>query len=311
MSDPQILWSALGGITAILLLASGITAVLVRRDATRWEELKLRVRTWWIISAIFVLAIVSPAWAAAGIFAAVSFLALKEYLTLIPTRQADHLPLVWAYLTIPLQYYWVAAGWYGMFTIFIPIYAFLFLPLQMVLAGETKGFLHAASTLQWGLMITVYCLSHVAFLLVLPGTAIGNHPGNGPLLVLYLVLLTQANDVFQFLWGKTLGRKKIVPKVSPGKTVAGFVGGVATTTLLGGALGPWFTPMTWRCSLVAGLLIGLAGFVGDVVISALKRDIGVKDSGRLLPGHGGILDRLDSLTYTAPLFFHFLRHWYY
>lgn len=125
------------------------------------------------------------------------------------------------------------------------------------------------------------------------------------------MLLTQLNDVAQYLWGKSLGRHKIVPKVSPNKTWAGFLGGVATTTLLAWLIAPWLTPLTEMESVLAGLLIGVCGFVGDVVISALKRDIGVKDSGSLLPGHGGILDRLDSLTYTAPLFFHFIRYLHY
>jgi phosphatidate cytidylyltransferase len=134
----------------------------------------------------------------------------------------------------------------------------------------------------------------------------------GPGLVLYLVLLTQLNDVAQYLWGRSLGGPPVAPKVSPNKTWAGFLGGVGTTTLLGTVLGPLLTPMAWPASLVAGLIIGLGGFVGDLNISALKRDLGIKDSGSLLPGHGGILDRVDSLTYTAPLFFHFvyvLFHW--
>jgi phosphatidate cytidylyltransferase len=124
--------------------------------------------------------------------------------------------------------------------------------------------------------------------------------------VLFLVVLTQLNDVAQFLWGKSLGRRKIVPEVSPGKTWAGFLGGVATTTLLATLSGPYLTPLNQQQSLIAGLIIGVGGFIGDVSISALKRDLGIKDSGSLLPGHGGILDRVDSLTYTAPLFFHYV-----
>jgi phosphatidate cytidylyltransferase len=129
-------------------------------------------------------------------------------------------------------------------------------------------------------------------------------------LLLFLVLLTELNDIFQYLWGKSLGRIRIAPHVSPRNTVAGFVGGVATTTVLAAALGSWLTFMTWPHSMLAGLIIGLAGFAGDLSISAIKRDLGVKDSGATLPGHGGILDRIDSLTYTAPLFFHFVWHGY-
>jgi phosphatidate cytidylyltransferase len=306
------LWKAFGAVAIVLLAATVTIATLARRHPQRdWRELTLRVRTWWLIVAVFAIAISFNKTIAVVVFGFVSFLAFKEYLTLIPTRRADHLTLLWAYLAIPLQYWWVHSGWYGMFIIFIPIYMFLFLPMRMVFIGETEGFLRSAATLHWGLMTTVYCLSHMAFLIVLPDTAVGGAAGNGALLALYLVVLTQGNDVAQYLWGKSLGHRKIVPKVSPGKTLAGFLGGAATTTALGGVLGPMLTPMNWQWSLASGLLIGVTGFVGDVVVSAVKRDIGVKDSGDLLPGHGGILDRLDSLTYTAPLFFHFLRYLYY
>ncbi|AHF89974.1 phosphatidate cytidylyltransferase [Opitutaceae bacterium TAV5] len=312
MTPEKTLWTAFGAVGLVLVAATITIALLARRHPMRdWRELTLRVRTWWIIVAVFAVAITFNNTVSVVVFGFVSFLAFKEYLTLVPTRRADHLTLLWAYLAIPVQYWWVYDGWYGMFIIFIPIYMFLFLPMRMVFIGETQGFLRSAATLHWGLMTTVYCLSHMAFLIVLPGTAVGGAAGNGPLLVLYLVVLTQANDVAQYLWGKSLGRGKIVPKVSPGKTTIGFLGGAATTTALGGVLGPVLTPMNWQWSLASGLLIGVTGFVGDVVVSAVKRDIGVKDSGDLLPGHGGILDRLDSLTYTAPLFFHFLRYLYY
>jgi len=136
----------------------------------------------------------------------VSFLALKEYLSLIPTRRADRIVLFWAYLAIPIQYVWIDMRWYGMFIVFLPVFVFLLLPLQMVLIGETSGFLRAAGTLHWGLMATVFSISHVAFLLVLPKTV--NPHGGGPGLVLYLVFLTQFNDVAQYLWGGLLGRTR-------------------------------------------------------------------------------------------------------
>ncbi len=125
-----------------------------------------------------------------------------------------------------------------------------------------------------------------------------------------LILLTQGNDVAQYILGKTLGRRKVVPRVSPGKTLGGLLGGVLTTMLIACLVGPQLTFLDWKRSLLAGMIIGLGGFAGDVSISALKRDLGVKDSGTILPGHGGILDRVDSLTYTAPLFFHFVHYCY-
>ena len=302
----NVLW-AIGGVFGVLILASLVVATLRRaRPGADFGELSSRIRSWWVMVTVFTLALVLDRTVSLFFFAFLSFLALKEYLSLIPTRRADRRVLFWAYLAIPFQFLWIGYEWYGMFIIWVPVYVFLFLPMRMVLIGETVGFLRAAGTVHWGMMIAVFTVGHVAFLLVLPPEV--NPNGAGPALVLFLVLLTEANDVAQFLWGKALGRHKALPTVSPGKTIEGLLGGVATTVLLAWLLAPWLTPLDLRGSLVAGVIVGLGGFIGDVVISSVKRDIGVKDSGAMLPGHGGILDRLDSLTYTAPLFFHFLYY---
>jgi len=308
MSRPVLL--TLGGVFGVLVIASVLVRLLRRaRPDGDFKELGQRVRSWWIMVGVFSLALLFDRTVSLAFFCLVSILAFREYVSLVPTREADRRVLPWAYLAIPLQYLWIWEDWFGMFIIWIPVYVFLFLPARMVLIGETKGFLRAAGTIHWGLMTTVFSVSHVAFLLVL--TAPGSPARDGPGLFLYLVLLTQCNDVAQFIWGKSFGRHKIVPRVSPNKTVEGFVGGLVTTTALAWALAPWLTPLTTVQSIASGVLIGLSGFIGDVVISSLKRDIGTKDSGTLLPGHGGLLDRLDSLTYTAPLFFHFIRYLHY
>jgi phosphatidate cytidylyltransferase len=296
---------ALGG-TLLLLFVATIAAAAKRSD-----ELKQRVRTWWIIVAAFFGSLLPHRTVTLVFFAFVSFLALKEYFSFIPTRRADRRVLFYAYAAILVQYAWVHEDWYGMFAIFIPVYLFLFLPLRMVLIGATDGFLTAAGTIYWGLMTTVYSLSHVGALLLLqfPGGAVwSGEPIGGASLILYLVGLTQLNDVMQYVWGKSFGKAKVVPTVSPGKTWAGLIGGAATTTILAMVLAPHLTPLTRIESLFAGLLIGIGGFIGDITVSAVKRDLHQKDSGTMLPGHGGILDRIDSLTYTAPLFFHFVRY---
>jgi phosphatidate cytidylyltransferase len=293
----------------VLLIVATITirVLSMRSPEKDWSELRQRVNTWWWIVIVFVLAISTPKAISLTIFAMISFLALKEYFTLIPTRRSDQMPLLWAYFAIPLQYYFVYMEWYSMFLVFIPVYVFLFLPMRMVLIGNNQKFLHSTAILHWGVMITVFSISHVAYLTVLPDNALKT----GALLVIYLVALTECNDIAQYLWGKSLGRIKVIPKVSPNKTLEGLVGGIVTTMLLSWLLGDILTPLTGWESLLIGLLIGVAGFIGDVVMSAVKRDIGVKDSGKLLPGHGGILDRLDSLIYTAPLFFHALYYLHY
>ena len=306
------LYYAMGLVIFALVCASVIVAVMMKTHPDRnYTELKLRVQSWWWIVGIFFLAVGFNRTVAAVVMAIVSFMAFKEFLSLVPTRRADYRVLLWAYLAIPVQYLWVGMAWYGMFIIFIPVYMFLFLPMRMVVIGEMRGFLHAASTIQWGLMTTVFSLSHMAYLLALPAKNGPAHVVTGEMLVFYLVVLTQLNDIAQYLWGKALGKHKVMPKVSPNKTVEGLLGGVMTTMLLAYVLGPWLTSMTPGHTILAGLLIGVSGFIGDVVMSAVKRDIGVKDTGSLIPGHGGILDRLDSLTFTAPLFFHYVYYFYY
>ena len=305
----NVLW-ALGGVVLVLVVASVIVALLcvARRDRD-YSELKLRMRSWWWMIGIFFGAILLSPTASVVFLGLVSFLAFKEYLSLIATRRADRRALFWAYLAIPIHFYWVGIAWYGMFIIFIPVYMFLLLPLRMLIIGETEGFLRAASTLHWGLMTTVFSLSHMAYLLVLDPAK--NPAGGGAGLLLYLVFLTQFNDVAQYTWGKLFGRHKVVPKVSPKKTWEGLIGGNLTTLVLAVFVAPYLTPFSMLEAAGAGLIIGVFGFIGDVTISALKRDIGVKDCGTLIPGHGGILDRIDSLTYTAPLFFHYLYYLYY
>lgn len=295
-------------IFALLLVATLVNRILVwRRPDKDWRELALRIRTWWLIIILFSLALLSPTWLALTFFALLSFMALKEFLTLVPSRHSDRMPLLWMFIAIPINYWLIGIGWYGMFVVFIPVYVFLFLPARMVIAGDTQGFLRTASQLHWSLMTTVFAFSHVAFLLVLPADG----KQTGALLVLFLVGLTEFNDIAQYLWGKSFGRIKVTPTVSPNKTLAGLAGGVMTTALAGLALGPLLTPLNAPMSILAGLMIGGTGFCGDVVMSAVKRDVGVKDSGTLLPGHGGLLDRLDSLIFTAPVFFHFIRYFCY
>jgi phosphatidate cytidylyltransferase len=301
---------SLSGIYGLLVVATGITCGLVlKQPEIDYTELKDRIKSWWIIVTAFTLTLSLNPTGSILVFGLLSFLSLKEYLSLIPTRRADHRVLLWAYLAIALQYFWILIGWYGMFLIFIPIYVFLFLPTRMVLIGETEGFLRAIGSLHWGLMLTVYNLSHLPYLLMLPLE--GNPIAGGAGLLVYLVFLTEINDIAQYMAGKLLGRHKVVPTVSPGKTLEGLCGGILVTTILAIALAPWLTPFSLLHSLCIGLLLSLTGFIGDVTISALKRDLGIKDSGNLIPGHGGILDRIDSLTYTAPLFFHFTVYFYY
>ncbi len=302
---PNVLWSL--GLVTVLIAIATMAVYLV--PVYRQIELQQRMISWCWIVAIFVMVLVVNHSIALFFFGFLSFLAFKEYISLIPTRRIDRRVLFWAYLAIIIQYYWISIHWYVMFLIFVPVYVFLFLPLRMVIAGEPQGFLKAIGTIHWGLMLTVFSLGHLAYVLMLPDQ--GNPVAGSAGLVLYLVFLTEINDIAQYIWGKSCGRHPVTPTVSPNKTWEGLGGGVLTTTVLAIAIAPWLTPFDWIHALGIGLIISSAGFVGDVTISALKRDLGVKDSGSSIPGHGGILDRIDSLTYTAPLFFHFTVYFYF
>jgi len=297
-------------VLGVLVVASVAVALLQRaRPEKDFSELSARVRAWWIMAAVFFGAVVVSNRISLVFFALLSFWATKEYVTLLKTRPADHHALVLTFLAVPIQYLWIALDppWYGMFIIFIPVYMLLSLPVRMVLSKETKGFVESASQIQWGLMIFVFGLSHMAYLLTLP--MIGDKPANGRTLVLFLVFVVEMSDVLQYIWGKTLGRHKIIPTVSPNKTWEGFAGGIASAMLLSLAI-RFLTPFSIGETLLVSLLITVAGFFGGAVMSAVKRDFGVKDFGSVIPGHGGMLDRVDSLCYAAPIFFHYVRYFY-
>jgi phosphatidate cytidylyltransferase len=309
--DQQLL-TLLGGIAALLVLSSGIALVLERRVQTPEgllvvANLSARIRAWWAMTAVFVAALATGGIGSVILFGLTSFIALREFITLTPTRRADHRTLFWAFFVfVPIQYYLVATHWYGLFAIFIPVYAFLFVPVRSVLAGDTEDFLARTAKIQWGLMVAVYCVSHAPALLMLQ---IPGFEGENAKLLLYLIVVVQLSDVLQYVFGKTLGRHKIVPTVSPNKTWEGAIGGIGSATLIGALLW-WATPFSpWAAAGIA-LIINLAGFAGGLCMSAIKRDRGIKDFGSLIQGHGGVMDRIDSLCFAAPLFFHVVRYYY-
>ena len=311
IDDRELIW-LFGGIavTLVLATAAGQALRLSIAGAGARETIanvNARIGAWWLMSAAFLVATLTGGVGSLVIFALVSVLALREFVTLSPTSRADHRALAWAFfVVVPLQYVLVGVEWYGLFSIMIPVYVFLLLATRMVLAGETEGFLERAATVQWALMACVYCVSYAPALLLLD---IDGYDASGGKLLLFLVVVVQASDVLQFVWGKLLGRRRIVPTISPNKTWEGFAGGVACATLLGAGLW-WATPFNpWQAAAMS-LLICLAGFAGGLVMSAIKRDRGVKDYGGLLPGHGGVLDRIDSLVFAAPIFFHVTRFFF-
>ena len=299
-----------GAVFLVLTVASTIGLTLKWRQGfdrahATIDNLNARLKAWWIMIAVIAAATWTGAWAVIGLFALVSFQCLREYVSLAPTRKGDHRALIWSfYVFLPLQYYLIAAGWYGLFSILIPVYAFLLLPISASLGADTARFLERSAKIQWGLMICAYCLSHVPALLTLE---IPGYEGHNLLLVVFLLLTVQSSDVFQYIWGKLLGRHALSKQISPSKTVEGLVGGVLSATAMGAALW-WITPFSPAEAAFVALVINTLGFFGGFVLSAIKRDRGVKDWGHLIEGHGGMLDRVDSLAFSAPVFFHVLRY---
>ncbi len=314
MTASQQTWLLFGGVFAMLTFASAVGWLLQLRSAGRGHpqhpgiaNLNARIKAWWVIVGLIGVALLFGRDGVIVLFALVSFFALREFITLTPTRRGDHVALAVAFfLVLPEQYVLVAMDWYGMFSIFIPVYVFLLLPIIAALSADTTHFLERGAKIQWGLMICVYCISHVPALLMLD---IPGYQGRNVLLICFLVLVVQMSDVLQYVWGKLVGRRRVAPELSPSKTVAGFVGGVLSASLLGAAMW-WITPFTvWQAGAMA-LLIALMGFLGGLVMSAIKRDRGVKDWGAMIEGHGGMLDRLDSVCFAAPIFFHLTRYYF-
>jgi phosphatidate cytidylyltransferase len=298
-----------------LILALLITATLLFfiwgkiKPGADLQELKMRTRSWWAMAGIFIFATVIHPVVSFIAFGLLSFAAMRELVSISKNvRPEDRRVVIWCYLAIPVQYFAAYKGWFNLFIIFIPVIMHAWIPFMLVIRGFTSEIGRSMGVLPTQMMLTIFSISHLAYLLSLPQIDGFNAGGRG--LLLFVVFLTEMNDVFQFIWGKLLGRHKVIPKISPNKTWEGLVGGIITTTLVGYLL-RFLTPLSGIESLIVSALIGFSGFVGDVIVSAVKRDIGLKDTGTLIPGHGGLLDRIDSLSITAPVFFYIVYNLYY
>ena len=310
-------WTVLGGLLVALIAGTAVRlgVWLGRRDETSWRHV-LSMLVWWVLAAGVTAALL---WGRAGavvLFGAVSLLALREFVALTSAGRDYRGGQFIAFAALPLQYLFIYFGMLAAAWMMLPVGLLMVLAARMATSGKMPGYLSAAGSLYWGTMLSVVCLSFASMLLAL-GEASNPVAGTAGWF-LYLMLLVPINDIAQALWGRACGRKKITPVVSPHKTWEGFLLGMATTLVLAVLLGYFLTPLTaplpleiagrrvaipYLPAVVAGLIIALAGFAGDINMSALKRDLGVKDSGNLLPTQGGVLDRVDSLTFAAPAFF--------
>ena len=300
----ELLW--LFAAVALILLAGTAAGHWLHRNRPGpvTDNLVARVNAWWVMVAVLSLAFWAGPLGVIALFALLSLGALREFLVQSAQGPADRLAqIVTLAIALPVQYWLIWDDWYGLYTIFIPVYAFLALTILAAFQGDTTGFLARIAGLHLALMLCVYALSHVPALLYLQ---IEGFEGRSSLLIAFLIFVVQFSDVTQYVWGKLYGRHLIAPALSPSKTWEGFVGGIATATLTGAALW-WLTPFTPIQAGAMALAATLMGFCGGLVMSAIKRDRGIKDWGALIAGHGGVLDRTDSLIFAAPVFFHLTR----
>jgi phosphatidate cytidylyltransferase len=304
-----VLLSVLAGVLTVATFIGVVLLCQAKDSQTRAavENLNARIIAWWAMILVAGGACLAGRQALIVLFAVISLCSLREVLTITPTRPADRFALLTTFwLVLPMQYSLIWTGWYGLFVIFIPVYGFVVLPMLAVVSGDTNDFLARAAKTQWGLMVAVYCISYVPALLML---RVPGFHDRSVLLPVFLLVVVQSSDVLQYIFGKLLGRHQIAPHVSPSKTVEGFVGGIVGGTTVGASL--WrMTPFTRTQAAGMALAIAVAGFLGGLVMSGVKRDRRTKDWGSLIPGHGGLLDRFDSVCFAAPVFFHLSRYFF-
>lgn len=310
MITPQVGY-IFAAVFAVLIIASVIGEMLKQKYGVKnptIANLTARIDAWWVMTLILLAAFLFGQIGTTILFFLISFVALREFMTLVYRKRSDYYSMVVCfYLLLPIQYYFVLDHWYGMFSIFIPVYGFLLLPIVASMSGNTEHFLERAAKTQWMAMICIFCLSHVPALLFL--NLDGFHSDNNILLLIFMIATVQASDVLQYIWGKLVGGPKIMPRLSPSKTVSGTVGGILSATALAALMAP-ITPFSYWQAAAIGFVICIMGFLGGLVMSAIKRDHGVKDWGNMISGHGGMLDRVDSICFAAPVYFHFIRYFW-
>ncbi|MEN0109388.1 MAG: phosphatidate cytidylyltransferase [Planctomycetota bacterium] len=305
-------WALAAVVVALLGLATGVGATLARQpqlglNLATIDAFNRRVRSWWIICALLTVAFLSKT-ITVTFFGLLSFTALREFITLTPTRLSDHRALFWVFFFFtPLQYVLVAYHQYGLFSATAPFFAFLFVPVRIAIAGDPRRFLERASKIQAGMLICVFCLSFAPALLYLEGPGL-THSDNARLLF-FLVVLSMLSEAVQFAWSRLHGRHVIAPDINQSRTWEGFFGSSATIALVGATLQQiGATPFAelWHAA-AASLAIAVMSFAGGMTLSAVKRDRRVRDYGALVEGQSGVLDRIDSLCFAAPVFYHIAR----
>ena len=317
---------------AVVLAALGIATIvgqiLSRREQVGVESALVRrfnhkIRVWWIMAVIFACGFVFHRIGVVILFGLVSFWALREFITMTPTRRGDHRTLFWVFFIFtPLQYILIGLGsdppsylggargidYYDFYSIMIPVYASLFIPARAAIAGDYKRFLERSAKIQSGLLICVYSLSYAPALLDLELVQTDGTPWDGSTVsvLLFLLLIAQLASVFERTWGKLAGKHVIAEKINASRTWEGFLGSMVTTGIVAAALS-FATPFhSWEAGML-GAVVTVMACAGTMTMSAIKRDRGVTDTGTLVQGHAGVLDQIDNICFAAPVFYHFTR----
>lgn len=304
-----------GLMTAIVIFMAVLSVLSIYYFYQTWTKpteglykISSRIRFLWVMTIVFLLAALYSYKILLVYVAFIAFLGLKEFLSITPTRRTDRRVLLWAYLSIPIQFFLIWQGWFEAFFLYVPAHVFLILPMVMVIIGDTDGFLRAWSTLGWGIITTVYSLGFLACVLVLP--ALENRATEGIGLALFLVGLAQNNHAAHYLFGRQFHDSRLAFKVSQTRNWASLAGGILVTTLLAVLLAPLITPFSRLDALWIGPLISIGGFIGYIILSAIKSDLGLRDRGSMTPGSGGVLNRIDTFVYAAPLYFYIVQQYY-
>jgi len=313
-----------GAAVAFLAIFSVVCRIVALKQVPGYQDVIDRTKTWYWMIGVFLVAMAFRRSISFTFLAFLSFLALKEYFSLLPMyradssgrvllRRHDRKAILLSYLTIPLMFYVAYVKWYNLYIVLVPVYLGLLIPMLLVLENQSENFILSAAVIFWGTMLFIFLLGHSALLINLD-----------PLLLFYAIFLTEARDVVVYVFGKSMDPlierhpnhpllklydRKIAPQISPKKNIGSALLSVVAVMLLSLAYRPFFPDfplgaMSAGIALLLGALVGIMGLVGDMVGSAFKRDLGIKDSGSLLPGHGGIIDRIGSLCFTLPVVFH-------
>jgi phosphatidate cytidylyltransferase len=306
-----LLW-LLGGLLAALITGSAVRFVSLRNaDETLRRKRFASLRTWWILAIVWGGCLLLGHLGICLLLTVVSIVAFYEYAGLLGIRESERPAVFTAYAMAVINYFLILFNQAAVFVIFVPLGALAIISLVQILQGQSKDYIRTTGAIFWGMMTLFYGIGHAAYLFIHPAFAGG--PAGPAGWFLYLMILTESNDIFQALAGRSIDadqRHLITPTLSPNKTWEGFLGGLLASLALGILLAPWLTNLNLiKEPLLVGLVVAIAGFLGDINMSGIKRDSGVKDGSQLLPGMGGLVDRIDSLTFTAPAFVYLLVVW--